>query len=238
MKQIISSLLLVGLAASALFSAERKSLKDVDLTALSQDIQTIHQGPLEDGTNFVAIALWLPQEYWQTVMDKNAALPAANKAKLLETMKGVTMLALVQGDVTPLGRFDFYQRDEIEKKLEISVIATDGKRRDLKPMKEISGELQGVLAVFKPVMAAAMGNMGRSMEIFVLDNTNEDGSKILDSYEPGQIDIRMVRRDGSTMDSTIELPLNALYVPRKCPNGKDAHISWKFCPWTGVPLED
>lgn len=238
MKQIISSLLLVGLATSALFSAERKSLKDVDLTALSQDIQTIHQGPLEDGTNFVAIALWLPQEYWQTVMDKNAALPAANKAKLLETMKGVTMLALVQGDVTPLGRFDFYQRDEIEKKLEISVIATDGKRRDLKPMKEISGELQGVLAVFKPVMAAAMGNMGRSMEIFVLDNTNEDGSKILDSYEPGQIDIRMVRRDGSTMDSTIELPLNALYVPRKCPNGKDAHISWKFCPWTGVPLED
>lgn len=238
MKQIISSLLLVGLATSALFSAERKPLKDVDLTALSQDIQTIHQGPLEDGTNFVAIALWLPQEYWQTVMDKNAALPAANKAKLLETMKGVTMLALVQGDVTPLGRFDFYQRDEIEKKLEISVIATDGKRRDLKPMKEISGELQGVLAVFKPVMAAAMGNMGRSMEIFVLDNTNEDGSKILDSYEPGQIDIRMVRRDGSTMDSTIELPLNALYVPRKCPNGKDAHISWKFCPWTGVPLED
>lgn len=238
MKQIISSLLLVGLATSALFSAERKSLKDVDLTALSQDIQTIHQGPLEDGTNFVAIALWLPQEYWQTVMDKNAALPAANKAKLLETMKGVTMLALVQGDVTPLGRFDFYQRDEIEKKLEISVIATDGKRRDLKPMKEISGELQGVLAVFKPVMAAAMGNMGRSMEIFVLDNTNEDGSRILDSYEPGQIDIRMVRRDGSTMDSTIELPLNALYVPRKCPNGKDAHISWKFCPWTGVPLED
>ncbi|WP_146118588.1 hypothetical protein [Blastopirellula marina] len=238
MKRIISSLLFVCLVTTSVFAAERKPLKDVDLTSLSQDIQTIHQGPLEDGTNFVAIALWLPQEYWQAVMDKNAALPAANKAKLLETMEGVTMLALVQGDVTPLGRFDFYQRDEIEKKLEISVIATDGKRRNLEPMKEISGELQQVVAVFKPIMAAAMGNMGRSMEIFVFDNKNEDGSKILDSYQPGQIDIRMVRRDGSEMDSTIELPLNALYIPRKCPNGKDAHISWKLCPWTGAPLED
>ncbi len=238
MTRIIASLLLVCLAATSVFAAERKSLKDVNVSELSQDAQRIHQDSLEDGSSFVAMAMWLPHEYWQAVMDKSTALPAANRARLLDAMEGVTLLALVQADVTPAGRFDYYNRQEIEANLEISVIATDGKRRTLEPMKEVGGDLQQVVAVIKPVMAGAMGNLGRSMEIFVLDNKNADGSKILDSYEPGQIDIRMVRRDGSVMDSTIELPLNALYIPRKCPNGKDAHISWEFCPWTGVPLED
>ncbi|RCS52748.1 hypothetical protein DTL42_07890 [Bremerella cremea] len=157
---------------------------------------------------------------------------------MLDAMEGVTLLALVQADVTLLGHFDYYNRNEIEKNLEISVIAKDGKRFTIEPMQEIEGDLQQVVAALEPVMAGAMGNLGRSMEIFVLDNKNADGSKVIDSYESGQIDIRMVRRDGSVMDSTIELPMNCLYVPRKCPNGKDAHISWKFCPWTGVPLED
>jgi hypothetical protein len=34
----------------------------------------------------------------------------------------------------------------------------------------------------------------------------------------------------------LETPLNSLFVPRTCPNGKPAHVSWKFCPWGGERL--
>ncbi|WP_147274201.1 hypothetical protein [Bremerella cremea] len=82
MKRILSLLLLVSLVVTSISAAERKPLKDVDLAALSQDTQRIHQGTLEDGTSFVAIAMWLPHEYWQAVLDKNTALPAERRCSM------------------------------------------------------------------------------------------------------------------------------------------------------------
>jgi hypothetical protein len=35
----------------------------------------------------------------------------------------------------------------------------------------------------------------------------------------------------------LELPLDSLFVPRLCPNGKPAHVSWDYCPWSGKKLK-
>ena len=61
---------------------------------------------------------------------------------------------------------------------------------------------------------------------------------MVDPYLQGLISVQIAKRNGDLMTADIEMPLNSLFVPRKCPNGKDAHISWKYCPWSGKLLVD
>ena len=64
----------------------------------------------------------------------------------------------------------------------------------------------------------------------------DDGKRILDPYQPGGLQVDLKRKNNQPLQAKIEFPLNSLYVPRRCPNGKPAHVSWKFCPWTGAKL--
>jgi hypothetical protein len=40
------------------------------------------------------------------------------------------------------------------------------------------------------------------------------------------------------LTSRVGMPLDSLFKPRFCPNGKKAHISWEFCPWSGKKLKE
>jgi hypothetical protein len=35
------------------------------------------------------------------------------------------------------------------------------------------------------------------------------------------------------MLARIDPPINALFVPRVCEDGREAQVTWKFCPWMG-----
>jgi len=122
--------------------------------------------------------------------------------------------------------------------MSLSFTAADGKRRTVTPMGTIDPNLGVVLAVFKPILGAAMGNLGNNMHFYVLDDRIEGAPRLLDPYREGLISVQLMRKNGDWMTAEIEMPLNSLFVPRKCPNGKDAHVSWKYCPWSGKRLED
>jgi len=94
-----------------------------------------------------------------------------------------------------------------------------------------------LLSMFKPMLGAAMGNMGENFHFFTLIDEDETGTRVIDPYRSGILKFNFAKRDGEQLKTQIEFPLNELFVPRKCPNGKDAHISWKYCPWTGKLLE-
>ena len=113
-----------------------------------------------------------------------------------------------------------------------------GEKQSLSPMQTIDPDLAIVLGVFKPILGAAMGELGNNFHFYVLNDRLESSDRVLDPYEEGRINIQLVKRDEGLMDASIELPLNALSVSRKCPNGKNAHISWKYCPWSGKKLEE
>ena len=114
----------------------------------------------------------------------------------------------------------------------------DGAKHRLSPLYEINPDLQVVLSVFKPILGSALGNMGNSMHFFVLNDLRDTSERLVDPYSKGNLSFHVVKRSGDQLEANIELPLNSLFVPRKCPNGKDAHISWYYCPWTGEKLED
>jgi hypothetical protein len=81
-----------------------------------------------------------------------------------------------------------------------------------------------------------MGNLGKNFHFYVLSDKRNSSHRLIDPYKKGLIEIQLMKNKDDLINAEIELPLNCLYVPRKCPNGKDAHISWSYCPWTGKKL--
>lgn len=214
-------------------AAEKKNLKDVDTDAFAADTQVTPQG---SGDNHLALAWWIPNEFWESILSRDMTTSESDKKAMLDAMSGVSLLAVVQADITSFGAFKFYSKEEIEKNMLISFSDASGKRQRLSSMQTIDPDLEVVLGVFKPILGSAMGNLGNNMHFYVLNDKSKFSPRLIDPYQKGQINIQLSRRDGGLMTAGIELPINALFVPRKCPNGKDAHISWKYCPWTGKQL--
>lgn len=200
---------------------ERKPLKHVDSDALLADASFDPLVNVSD-SGFVEIG-WFPKEYWATIDIPNTP--------------NVSIMVVVQADITLFGSFEFYSRDEVLRGM--TVTYTRGSNRlILKPLQTAKGTHYDIFLTFiENMMAQAMGEAGKHMYFFVFNNL-ENGKRILDPYEEGRLRIQLTARDGTIMYGEVETPLNAIFVPRKCPNGKVAHVSWKYCPWTGVRLPD
>ena len=235
MKKLFISIMIVLLATTYSMAAEKRPIKDIESDAITNETQVTATGA---GDNHVALTWWIPNEFWESILSRDMKTSEASKKAMLDAMSGISLLAIVQADITPIGSFKFYSKEEIEKKMLISFSGAGGNRQRLSPMQTINRDLEVVLGVFKPILGAAMGNLGNNMHFYVLNDKSKSSLRLLDPYRKGLISIQLAKRNGSLMIADIEMPLNSLFVPRKCPNGKDAHISWKYCPWSGTRLED
>jgi len=216
-------------------AAEKKSIKKINTDAFTSDTQVMLQGT---GANNMALAWWIPNEFWDSILSRDTTILETNKKVMLNTMSGISLLAIVQADISPLGAFNFYSKEEVEKKILISYTDSGGKKQRLSPMQTINPNLEIVLGTFKPILVAAMGNLGKNVHFYVLNDKSKSFPRLLDPYREGILNIQLTKRNGDLINADIEMPLNSLFVPRKCPNGKDAHISWNYCPWTGKRFED
>lgn len=223
------------LVATSSLAVERKPVEAIDTDAYTADTQVTPKGA---GDNHVALAWWISNEFWESVLSRDPTVTPANRKLLLDALAGISLLSVVQADISGLGGFSFYTKEEIEQTMRLTFTDSDGRKQRMVPMAEISTDLQIVLGVLKPVLGAAMGNLGNNMHFYVLDDRAGADGRLLDPYRDGSIGIQLARRDKALLDAEIELPINALFVPRKCPNGRDAHISWRYCPWSGQRLED
>ena len=230
---------IIVLTVTYAMAAEGKPLKDVDIDTLTDDVQVY---PIGAGDNHLAFAWWCPIEFWESILSRDTTTSETDKKAMLDAMMDVSLVAIVQADITHFGAFEFYLKEEIRDTMWVFYTNASGTKQRLSPMRTINPDLEILLGVFKPILGAAMGNMGNSMHFYVFNDRNfslmESSRRLIDPYRKGLINIQLVKRDGSLMYGNIEMPLNSLFIPRKCPNGKDAHISWKYCPWTGQRLED
>ena len=161
-----------------------------------------------------------------------------DKRAMLDALSSVSLLAVVQSDITHLGAFNFYSKADVEKRMLISYTDDLGKTQMLSPIQAIDPDLAMLLNTIRPILGAALGNMGNNFHFYVLSDESKTARRIIDPYQAGDLRIQLSSKTGVRMTAGIEMPLDSLYIPRKCPNGRDAHISWNFCPWTGERLED
>jgi hypothetical protein len=230
--KFLKTILALGLALSLCTNAsafEKKQPKDVDISAMTNETQrTSYAGG-------VHLAWWIPPEYWEASLSRDANVTDTARKQVLDTLRGYSMLAVVQAEVGALGNFTFYERDAVIKGLKLEL--SDGKDwASLVPLAEVPQKLAPLLKVLGPILSSAMGPMGQNMNFFVLDDQKK-GGRLISPYEPGMLRITLTDNKGVKLEPLlIEFPLDSLYVPRRCPNGKPAHVSWMVCPWDGSKL--
>jgi hypothetical protein len=86
------------------------------------------------------------------------------------------------------------------------------------------------------MLSATLGKLGESMYFVVLDDQVK-GHRVISPLEKGALRVTLTHEGPEPLGTfEFETPLDSLYVPRMCPNGKPAHISWVVCPWDGTKL--
>lgn len=217
------------------FAAEKKPVIEIDEDVLTSETQVSFKGT---GDDHIAFVWWIPNEFWKKVLSNDASIGETEKNTMLNAMSGISLLAVVQGNISEYGAFEFFSKEEIEKDMKLVYTDADGKKQNVSIVTKIDPTLEVLLGVFKPILAAAMGNMGNSMHFYVLNDKVKSTNRLLNPYEKGKIDIQLKKKEKVFMNTSIEFPLNSLFVPRICPNGKEAHVSWSYCPWTGKRLPE
>lgn len=222
------------LVSVGVFAAERKSLADVVSDDLVSDTQVMLPGA---GDDHLAMAWWMPNEFWASLFARDQSMSAGDKKSMMDTLDGVSLLVVVQADISQMGSFNFYGKKRIADNMQIRFVDAKQKSHAVQPLSQIDSDLELVLNIFKPILGAALGNMGNNMHFYVLSDV--DGrSRLMDPYQKGSLTVQLERSDEQAISAEIAMPLNALFVPRLCPNGKPAHISWAFCPWSGQKVKD
>jgi len=215
-------------------AATRLPVDKIDPDAFAEDTQIELVGA---GDDHAAVAWWIPPEFWASVLSRDGSVGEREMEKVLDTLKGTSLLAVVQADISSLGAFDYYSREEVLRGMNATYSDPEGRAVRLAPVSEVEEGLQVLLTMFKPILEAAMGELGKNMHFYVIGDSRE-GARVADPYRPGKISVELLRRDGGVIDGDLRMPINSLFTTRKCPNGEEADVSWIYCPWTGKKLDE
>jgi hypothetical protein len=220
--------------ASPAAAIQRRIITEINTDALIKETQVQAACP----GDCLGLVWWIPQEFWQATMGQDPTADKKATQPVLDALRPFSLVAVCQADISPMGAFTFYQENDVRQGLRVMFSPGDGPAAEVTPLAEPPAEVGALIGYFKPLLKAAMGQMGEHFHFFVLPNENSDGGRMIDPYKKQKLEIELTRSTGEKLPVQIEMPLDSLHVPRKCPNGKDAHISWAYCPWTGKKLKD
>lgn len=209
---------------------ERKPLAEVDINALAVETQRV------TSTNeSIDFAWWITPEFWEATFRQNPNVPEAQVEQILGILGDDFVLAVVQADISPFGDFRFFDKKTVMDALKVEVVRADGSVLEVSHTEPSNPDLRIMLDQLRPILAQAMGNLGENFYFFPLAMSDADGDQILSAHAAGQLRVSLKRGETTTVFE-IETPLDSLFVPRTCPNGKRAHVSWTYCPWSGEKL--
>ncbi len=231
MKQMLALWLVTfSLCAVDAVAAEKRAPAAIDSGALTKDLQRMSN---DDG---ITLAWWVPVEFWEASFAREKSASAEQLEQFMKTLRPYSLLAVVDGRANG-GNIAFSDRAAVAKALTLEVVDARGKKMKLPVIDPIPGEMVALLAMITPSLAAAMGNLGENLHFFVFQDETADG-RVLSPYDAGSLIVTYAGGEKRPdVALVIDRPVDALFVPRMCPNGKPAHVTWKFCPWDGSKLK-
>lgn len=216
---------MLALTQSAI-GIEAKPPYEVRIDDLTKETQIALSTP-----RTVDLAWWLPIEFWDAVLSQDPTLSEEQRTIAVQELSPVFVIAIAQADVSPDGAFNFFTRPPL------AVYHYGDETLSLSPLAELTPGLRLMLKTMKSVLEGAIGSLGRNLQFFVYEDSGHNGRRLISPYESGQVAISLLDRAGTIRNvAEINLPLDSLFVPRVCPNGRPAHVSWRFCPWDGSAL--
>ncbi len=221
---LLSSLLF----ATTAYGLERKPPYEIEIDALTKETQIALST-----SSTVDLAWWLPVEFWDAVLSQDPALTEEQRTVAVQELSEVFVIAIAQANISPLGHFEFYEKVPSATYYD----SASGDAVPLVPLTSLPPGLVVLLDSMKTVLANAIGSLGKNLQFFVYQDSRDNGKRLISPYDRGRVSIELFDRSGTPRNiADIKLPLNALFVPRVCPNGQAAHVSWRYCPWDGSEL--
>ena len=217
--------------ASFAHAIDKKKITEVDLNALTVEGQV-----MTGGASDIALVWWIPSEFWEVSMRQESMVPEEQVNQVMGVLKNHSVLAVVQANVSPFGSFQFFDKEQIMEGLKVEIVRANGDVETISHTDPSDPDLRIMLDQMRPILAQAMGSLGQNFYFFPLPDLDEKGNRLMSPYEKATLRVGLVNNAApSTVE--LELPLDSLFVPRLCPNGKPAHVSWTFCPWSGKKLK-
>ncbi|MDH5434333.1 MAG: hypothetical protein OEY19_10345 [Gammaproteobacteria bacterium] len=232
MKKLILTSLIVFFSFNVT-ATERKAFKDISSTELTTETQAQAE-TIND--KHISMVWWVPYEFWASIFSRDPNITDSARKEMLGILKDYSVLAVVQADVSSIGSFKFYSKEQVLSELEVSYTTSHDKKYSLSPDNNVSSDMELMMSQISPMLQAAMGNLGANFHFFIYRDTEKKGKRIINPYKKGTLSVTLKGKDDEKLYVEFKTPLNSLYVPRICPNGQKAHISWNYCPWSGKKL--
>jgi hypothetical protein len=196
------------------------------LDAMVKDLQQLKQGKHQ-----LDLVWWIPTQYWDEMLKQDGRLTAAQRSAFLERLDGHSMFAIVSVSIAPTGSMTSRPVEQIYEGLEVRV----GKIT-LHPLDQadVPDGIREFIGMMRPVIAQALGAIGRGMEFVVFRNLDDNGNKIVDPLVAGAFEVQLNRRSFRW-----RLPIGSLLPPRLDPvTGEEFPGNFQFNPFTGEQLMD
>lgn len=214
---------LLLMALCQMMAADRLPLDKVSLTGFLSEIQRNHS---ENGRTLMSF--YFSKEYWQVSLGQNGKLPKRQVDEMVKSLDGQLMICLVDMTVSELGVMKFRDKAEIASRLRVTS-RRNNTEHTLKPVE--SDESNALIGILGSGFARGMGKLGEGMAMVMYKLEGDDDTRF-SVYEKSEISVSY-----DQYNLNFQAPVDALFVPRVLKNGKSAHVSWLFDPWTGEKIE-
>ena len=197
----------------------------VDLGRMISDTQRSRQ---EGGR--VILVWWIPGEYWVESNRNDPNVNQQNLKQLVAVVEQYVLVAVIDGEVTPMGGVKARSYDEIVRNVQL--IAPGGVRFPPLGSEQLSPDMRTFLQVIKPLIANMLGQMGKGLEFVAFDGRRPDGARLID---PRREERFTVVYNGVNYDW--RLPLGSMLPPLRDPKtGETFPGNYRHNPYTGDRL--
>ena len=190
-----------------------------NLSNLMRDLQKVDQTPEQ-----LKLILWLPDDFWTSVISNKA-----NADDAVKVLSPYVIVAVLDAKVSPFGAFTYTPESDMRRGIRIF----DAAGNTYAPLeeKDFTSDLKIVIGSMRPILATALGDMGKNMAFMVFPRQGSNGKRIAVATETGSFHVRFADKDFN-----YRLPLESLSPQVKCVNDPELFpISYKFCPYDGTP---
>ncbi len=198
----------------------------VDLGKFTQELQYNEQS----GDN-MRLIWWIPTEFWVESF-RDANMTQAQKDEFILAVDDYIVVAVIDGELNPLGGSKWRSVEEIKKNLTVKV--GEGEPESPLATSEIAEGTNTMMAVMKPMFRKMLGDFGNGLEMICFRGKDDDKQRLLDPRETGHFSVNYKGKDYNW-----RLPLGTLLAPKfDAETGERFPGNFIFSPFTGERLVD
>lgn len=208
-----------------IFSLSVYSQKRTAIERMTEEIQQIKQT-----TKNLKLVWWIPTEFWKAVIDEQKGSTAEQKDYVINLFDDYTIF--VAGDFS-LGSNDNGLDFTVNDPGKSLIYYENGKKTPLLKESEVDDKVLTLMNDYmKPMFEQMLGKMGSGVDIFIYNNKNSAGKRILDPYKTGSFTVEM----GPDLFEW-KLPMVSLMKEKVCKNDFAKFPgNYIYCPFHGTEL--